>query len=200
MGKIAVDVVLLPSQEMAQVAIKANRRLLLDHRGGIVLDSESCLPHVSLAMGCIEQRDVDDVGGILHSLAHRHRIESLKVAGIHIETNSIGRQVSSVRIERDDAIQALHEDVMERLAEYVSYDVAAEMLVSPSEVETSTLLWIENYRDKSSFANFFPHITLGYGVLEDFPLPASFTPSKLALCHLGNHCTCRKRITAAKMI
>ena len=40
--------------------------------------------------------------------------------------------------------------------------------------------------------NCLPHITIGYGELSHFLFPEEFTASKLALCHLGNHCTCRR--------
>ena len=41
----------------------------------------------------------------------------------------------------------------------------------------------------------------GHGLgleLDEFPFTAEFTASKLALCHLGNHCTCRKVLAAVE--
>jgi hypothetical protein len=76
--------------------------------------------------------------------------------------------------------------------------VTAEMVLNPPMPGESTLLWIKNYPQKSAFENFFPHITIGYGQLDDSPFTAEFTASKLALCHLGNHCTCRKVLSAAE--
>ena len=84
------------------------------------------------------------------------------------------------------------------VANFVSY-ATADMLINPDEVERSTLLWIKNYRDKSSFDNFLPHITIGYGEATDSGLPASFIASELAICHLGNHCTCRKVLWSVKL-
>ena len=66
MAKIAIDVVLLPSEAMTNKAIEANRRLL-DKR--IVLDKEGCLPHISLAMGCIEEDEIGEIEGILCEIA-----------------------------------------------------------------------------------------------------------------------------------
>jgi hypothetical protein len=65
-------------------------------------------------------------------------------------------------------------------------------------VAPSTLEWIRTYPQKSSYENFRPHITLGYGQVPpglSFPIP--FTAARLALCHLGNHCTCREMLAAA---
>ncbi len=54
MNRIAVDVVLLPKERIARLAIEANRRLIGNVADEIVLDETTCLPHLSLAMGAIE--------------------------------------------------------------------------------------------------------------------------------------------------
>jgi len=198
MAKIAVDVVLLPSEAMMDRAIEANRELLKQSGGEIVLDKENCLPHISLAMGCIDEKDIDDIGRILHRIAGKCSLEQLKVTGVHIGTNSVGEKVSALKIERTEALQTLHEEVSEKLEPYFSYDVSADMVYGPKASE-SALLWVRNYRERASFENFFPHITIGYGEIGDFSIPMDFNASKLALCHLGNHCTCRKVLTSAEL-
>ena len=82
---------------------------------------------------------------------------------------------------------------------YFSYDVTEDMVLSDGEVGESTLLWIKNYPAQSSYEKFFPHITLGYGEILFENLPIDFTVTKIALCHLGNHCTCRKVLAAAEL-
>lgn len=188
MAKIAVDVVLLPSETMADTVVEANRRLS-DSR--IILSKEGCLPHISLAMGCIEQESICRIEGVLSEIAEQFAADPLKIAGIHLGTNSHGERVSSLQIERTEAIQSLHEELMRRLKPYVSYDVTADMLLTPP-ISESTLRWITDFPNKSAYANFFPHITIGYGEIGVFSFPAEFSVSKLALCRLGNHCTCRK--------
>ena len=230
MAKIAVDAVLLPSDDMMDKAIEANRELLKQcagfPRGGvadkIVLDKEDCLPHISLAMGCIDEKAIADIEKVLRTIAKgprfagtkQYSLEQLRVTGIHVGTSSAGEKVSVFRIERTKTLQSLHEEVMRRLAPYFSYDVTADMIFSPPEAGESTLLWIKNYAEKSSFEKFFPHITTGYGEINDSAfgsaarcpvdreagsLPMKFPASKLALCHLGNHCTCRKILASAEL-
>jgi len=188
MARIAIDAVLLPSETMTDKAIEANRRLS-DER--IVLGKGCCLPHISLAMGCIEKNDIGEIERILQEIAEQCALSRLKVTGIHLGTNSVGEKVSSFQIERTEAVQSLHEKVMQRLKPYLTYGVTADMVLSPP-VDESTLRWIRNYPEESSFENFFPHITIGYGAIGFFPSPREFAVSKLALCHLGNHCTCRE--------
>ena len=190
MARIAVNVVLLPSEAMVDKVIEANRRLS-DKR--ITLSKESCLPHISLAMGCIEQNNACRIEGILSEIAEQFAVDRLKIAGIHLGTNSLGERVSSFQIERTEAIQSLHEQVMQRLKPYLSYDVTADMLLAPP-ISESTLRWITDFPEKSALVNFFPHITIGYGEIGVFSFPGEFSVSKLALCRLGNHCTCCKAL------
>ncbi|HUU16278.1 MAG TPA: hypothetical protein VMW72_03935 [Sedimentisphaerales bacterium] len=199
MAEIAVDVVLLPSKEMADKAIEANKELLKQCADKIVLDKESCLPHISLAMGCINKRDITDIEAVLQTITKQSSIGRLSVIGIHSGTNSAGEKVSVFQVEKTEALQSLHEEVMRGLAGYFSYDVTADMLFSTTRVSESTLAWIKNYPEKSSFEKFFPHITIGYGEINDYSFPIEFAVSKLALCHLGNHCTCRKILASAEL-
>ncbi len=198
MPKIAVDIVLLPSEEVAKTAIEANRELLKQWPDKIVLDREACLPHVSLAMGCIDSSDIAPIKRILEELATRSNPGALVSLGVHAGTNAAGEKVSVLALERTEALQRLHEHIMHELEPYCSHDARAEMVLSPPEAGESTVRWIREYPEKSSFGRFFPHITLGYGQLDDFVFPAEFTPIRLALCHLGNHCTCRKILASAK--
>ncbi|MHC4260163.1 MAG: 2'-5' RNA ligase family protein [Planctomycetota bacterium] len=191
MGKKAVDVVLLPDDPMMAETIEANRNLVGQVGDKIVLNKENCLPHVSLAMGCADEGDIDATGEILKNIAKKTPVLELRIVGVWTTTNSAGEKISAFGIEKAKGLQLLHEEVMEKLTSYLSYDVTREMMYDSGQVSESTLLWIREYREKSSFANFSPHITIGYGQMENVLLPMEFTASRLALCHLGNHCTCR---------
>jgi 2'-5' RNA ligase len=199
MAQIAVDVVLIPSEEMTNTAIEANRELLKKNPEKIILDREKCLPHISLAMGCIDQKQNADIEKILQKIAEEFFICSLRIAGVHTHTNITGEKVSVLQIENTNRLQSLHERVMTSMKPYFSYDVTADMVLSDGTISKSTLLWIKNYPAESGYEKFFPHITLGYGEIELESLPARFNVSKIALCHLGNHCTCRKVLAVAEL-
>ena len=54
MAKIAIDVVLLLSDEMMDKAIEINKELLKDFEGDIILDKEKCLPCSLFEMLCFD--------------------------------------------------------------------------------------------------------------------------------------------------
>jgi 2'-5' RNA ligase len=199
MTRYAVDVVLLPDKTMTDRAIEANAELVRKFGRKIVLNKENCLPHISLAMGCIDEKDIAAIKNILEEIASTSSLEDLKVAGIHTVTNPVGEKVSAFEVERTKKLQSLHEEVMEKLSPYLTYNITTDMIYGDEEVAETTLLWIKNYREKSSFANFSPHITIGYGEIKKGPFPIKFFPSKLALCQLGNHCTCREILASIKI-
>lgn len=198
MSKKAVDVVLLPDEVMAEKVIEANAKLVEKFGAEIVLDKEKCLPHISLAMGCIDESDIGEIEIVLRTIAQDFPQGPLRTAGIAVSTNTKGRKVSVLVVAKEKKLQSFHEEVMTELAEYMDSDVTESMIYPSGRIAGSSLLWIRNYRARSGFEKFLPHITLGYGELEDLSFPEQFTASKLALCHLGNHCTCREVLVSVE--
>ena len=193
MSRIAVDVVLLPDEVMTDRVIIANRELVERFGRKIVLDIERCLPHISLAMGCIDERDIGAIEKVLGEIAARTSLGQLSISSIFTSTSSTGEKVSVFVVEKVLPLQKLHEIVMSKLSRFFSYNVTEKMLYSDEDIAETTLDWIRDYQEKASFENFQPHITIGYGevtIEERFPIV--FRASQIALCHLGNHCTCRK--------
>jgi len=201
MGRIAVDVVLLPDEEMTDRVVAINAELVEHGNREIVLSKECCLPHISLAMGCIDEADVVEIKKMLAALARQKSIQKLVVYGVFISISKNGDKVSVYVVEKTEQLQQLHEEVMNRMAKYTTYEAKKEMIYGyPEEtVAEGTLLWINNYRKKASFANFLPHTTVGYGVIPTPEAPIEFGVSSLALCHLGNHCTCRRILTSVDL-
>jgi len=195
----AVDVVLLPDEAMTDKAIEANAELVENFGSKIVLNKENCLPHISLAMGCIDEKDIAAIAGALEKIAEEYPAGDLRVVGIAVSGNSAGEKVSAFEVEKTKKLQSLHEEAMEKLAPYFSGEATGDMIYGDEEVAEGTLLWVRSYREKSSFANFFPHITIGYGEIKNGSFPIKFAASKLALCHLGNHCTCRNILVSIKL-
>ncbi|UCE99679.1 MAG: hypothetical protein JSV82_01025 [Planctomycetota bacterium] len=197
MARKAVDVVLLPEKAMANKAIEVNAKLVENFGSEIVLNTENCLPHISLAVGCVDDKDIPAIHKILHSIAKENSLGTLIVSGVQIA--SVGSRTLSVfEIERTKELQSLHEKVTEMLSPYLTFDVTADM-IADAEVERFTLQWISSYKEKSSYQNFAPHITIGYGEVIDRLFPIKFIASKLAFCHLGNHCTCRKILVSVEL-
>lgn len=200
MGVLAVDIVLIPDAELRATAITLNRSLRGVPDAPIVLDRSTCLPHVSLAMGCAGEDELPAVANVLDTLARAHPRVELVPAGFHVRQSQTGYLVASVELARTPALQALHEAVMRAVEPLRGRDAAPEMFVDPHAIPASTLRWVTEYASGASFERFWPHITLGMGALpDDATVPAPGPASRLALCQLGPHCTCRRVLFTASL-
>lgn len=196
MTRIATDVVLLPDRIMTARAIEINERLVCQYSSEIALNGTDCLPHISLAMGCIEERQIGAAGEVLERLAQEVPVRQLTAIEIRHTHNSQGEVTVLLEMERTQELQTLHERVMEEMERFFNHDVTSVRFYDDVVTET-TLDWVRNYPQKAGGDRFSPHITLGYGQVEcAFSLPVTFAVERLALCHLGNHATCRKVLTA----
>jgi len=199
MAKIAIDVVLLPSEELTDKAIELNKKLLETFEKKIVLRKDSCLPHISLCMGVVDENDLPAVEEILQDIAKRFSSLSLNAVAMPPHTIPTGKKVSGLVLEKTEELQSLHETVMKKLDPYLTHDVTTDLLCAPPEIEEVSLYWIKIYAKEKSFKNYAPHITIGFGETDEVDLPISFSASTLALCHLGNYCTCRKVLYSTKL-
>ncbi|MEW6684236.1 MAG: 2'-5' RNA ligase family protein [Nitrospirota bacterium] len=193
MGALAIDVVLLPSGDIMDHAISLNRALRRVSPAPIALSRTDCVPHVSLAMGCVVEETIPSLAQALTTLANSHQPVELTFTGVSVRSSQTGETVSSLEIARNPALQALHEAVMRATAPWFTHHATPEMFVDPASVTASTLGWVNEYPASASFDRFWPHITLGVGTVpEGVPLPAPGQAPRLALCHLGPRCTCRR--------
>jgi 2'-5' RNA ligase len=193
MARKAIDVVLLPDEPMTDRAIDANAELVEKFGAEIVLNTENCLPHISLAMGCIDESDIPAVVDVLDTIAKTNQLTKLKVIGVRTSGDA-----SVFEVQKTKELQLLHEIVLKEVGSYLTSDVTPDMIYG-SQAAESTLEWIRDYPAKSSFDRFFPHITIGYGQMENILSPIEFTASALTLCHLGNHCTCRDVLVSIEL-
>ncbi len=200
MAKLAIDVVLLPSEEMMDKAIEINKELLKDNVNEIVLSKETCLPHISLCMGVIEEEKLPEIKKVIEETAKEFSTFNLTAENTDVSVTPKGEKISVLIIRNTDTLQKLHETVMKRLWNFLSYDVEAKMFYNPGKVREKSINWVRNYAKKYNDPSLFDaHITVGFGETDKFKFPIEFTASRLALCHLGSYCTCRKILISTNL-
>jgi 2'-5' RNA ligase len=199
MAKLAVDIVLLPSENMMDYAVEISSEQSEKYNEKILLNNENCLPHISLVMGVIDSDSIFEITKILKEVATQFSALKLNTDKYESKVISSGEVVSEFTIGKTKELQTLHELVMNKFDSFLSRDATIEMIYSPPVVDKLTLGWINGYLKNSSFEKFKPHITTGFGKVDLVATPISFSASKLALCHLGNFCTCRKILASVHL-
>lgn len=198
--KKAIDIVLLLSNEMMNFTISLNKPWVQGIDDEIALNNNSCLPHITLAMGVIKDSQLENIKKIMQRIAKDFSPLQLSIIDTHASTRSDGRNMSSLTVEKSPELFSLHEAVMDKLVPMFTYDdVTTDMFFSPPPVVTLPLWWVKDFVRTSVRENYNPHITLGMGMPENLKLPISFTASRFAVCQLGNYCTCRKILTEVSL-
>ncbi len=191
-SKIAIDVALLPDRTMTEQAVAISQRQAETGGDKILLDPKTCLPHISLAMGVIDSDDIEPISDKLKEIAAGFTCLDLSADRYNQYTSPKGNILSEFTVARTEELYRLHTAVVTGMKDYLESEATVDMLYSPPPVEDITLGWIKSYLKNSSLENFKPHITLGFGQIENVNTPIAFNSNTLALCHLGNYCTCRK--------
>lgn len=194
----AIDIVLLPPPEVMEAALQVNR-MLIEKTGddAIRLDLVHQIPHVSLAMGCIAGSALSQLNVPLEQLVNRLLPMEIGIEGAVTVVTDSGDCVSGINLAKEDALLVLHRSVMAQLAGIGNEKCNQASFVRDDDEELTpfTLGYVPEYAEKAGYDQYSPHITLGNGdvtTLENLPvLPETATFSTLAVCHLGNHCTCR---------
>jgi hypothetical protein len=183
--RLAVDVVILPDPSLRDVCIEANRSI---RDGGIRLGTAEGegLPHVSLAMGGMDDADVPALVEALRSLPTPPAMNAIEAPC------SASSGITVLTLERTAELDALHRAIMAACAPYFGGAVDASMMALQGEPpHQRSIDFIPRYGELSGFDRFDPHVTLGVGETTVEGLPRTFPPGRLAVCHLGNWCTCR---------
>lgn len=185
-----------------ELAVSVNHRILKEKDNEwIALSKENCLPHISLNMGVVEKKNIDKIKEQLEKIAEEMKPLPLALREIRGSIHQSGRKCLTFAVKHTPELQRLHEEVMRRLEGLIihGYDGNDVTLLESKENYPVTKEWVKNYGIRDAFGRFYPHITIGFGESVEVKLPVTFTASTLALCHLGNYCTCRKVLWKKKL-
>lgn len=183
MSKLAIDIVLLPPDEVMDVCIKINPNLNKIDR----------IPHISLLMGVTTENEIENIKEKIKKIANTAPLK-LEIPELVFFQRPDGTTNCYFKIKKDDNIQSLHETIIEQVSPELLYDASLEMFYKDKNetLDQLSTFWVNKFLKEFSLENFNPHITLKTSQAEYNNLPIKFTTTRLAICQLGNYCTCRK--------
>ncbi len=188
---IAVDLVLLPEDSHLRHIIAINNSINQPIDQQILLAEDGALPHVSLFMGSMTMSLLPQINKVMSTIADSYPVLDLTIDKISYNNGG----VSSLNIAPNDRLQDLHEHVARSCAGILEAKADVSSIYGTQSGLPGTIDWINNYLNRNSFENFWPHITLGYGRISKDQLKINpIKVDRLGLFHLGNHCTCAKAI------
>lgn len=191
MNKIAVDIILVPPDEIIQLAIAINHSLPETVAENHVLDTVTAIPHITVLMGLVSKEQLPIVYKKLESIAKQFSPLLLKITSLETLNDSDGNPFCWLEIEKSSELQALHENVFRELRPIFSYDAQKEMFYMPPDIDEVPKFWQEGVAENNVIEKYTPHITLGRGASTSKISPKNFIATEFALGHIGNHGTCR---------
>lgn len=199
MTKLAIDIAIIPPEEVIDKCIVLNKSLINKSSTYFELGKEDYLPHITLAMGSIKLEDVSKIKEIMKKISsHNHPIK-INVREIKSSLHSDSVWNSSIVIEKTKDLSKIHEEIMDAISLLFLEESTPEMFYSTPkpEEDANALKWVKNFHETTVYDKYNPHISLGKGKIPDDKMleiktPFSFTGSRLVISHLGVHCTCRK--------
>ncbi|MFA7653686.1 MAG: hypothetical protein WCX97_01420 [Candidatus Magasanikbacteria bacterium] len=191
--KIAIDVVLLLPPKVSNLSIKVNNKALKNGCKGVLLNKKDNLPHISLFMGVINQKDINLIGEKIKITVKNFSPIVTAITKLNSAPHADGLRMYDFSLKNNKQFQLLHETVVKGLKKFVCGKAISGMFYKDKgEILTGGWNWVNNFIKNASFKNFYPHITLRTSCASYNKFPVRFTASRLVICHLGDHCTCRK--------
>ncbi len=191
---VAIDVVLIPPPALDQYLRALNTHLAPPPEG--FRFDETHLPHVTLVQLLVLRDRLEEMATAIEDVLGTQRALAL-----HTTSITHGPAVSTLGVAPSPALDLLHRQLARRLDPFAvalppdgsrdSYDAFVD---SGEPARPSDLEWVRRFRERSAYDRFDPHWTLGVGRLDISVEPMAFAADRVALCHLGRFCTCRKTL------
>ena len=199
-SKIAVDVVLLPPNDVIDKIIAINEQAATKNLSWGSLGKDDFLPHLSLAMGCVEHDSLETVKSVVEAVASKFAPMTIELFELYYAEMPNDAKMYCLRAKNIPELQQLHENLINELQQHFSYDCTKESLFSKPGEDVKEPDYINKFYSSYSFEAFDPHVTLR--IKEEVgkdALPITFTANEVAACHVGIMTTCRKNLFEVQM-
>jgi 2'-5' RNA ligase len=195
MSKIAIDVVLLPPEEIMDLVISINK----SSNQVIPLGKEDYIPHNSLCIAVAEEENVPQIIEILKDISQKFFPIKIEIKDLILSGGD--RSSDWFKIEKNSELQHLHETVMDRLKKllvFESSDIKIFYKERGETIEKIPTTFKNNYLNYA-YDKYNPHMTLCCKESRWNKFPITYTAKRLALFHAGKSTTCRKILFETKL-
>jgi len=181
-----IDIVILPPENITNKSIEFNEKIL--DKQFINLNRENQIPHITLLMGGMKINDIDLIWERILKIVEKVKVLTLTINEIRVKST-----YSGLHILRTPELDELHSSMVREIMPLLRYDNDLSCIAEYPNVQEKTLTWLNGFSKSSILEKYNPHITLGDGRLNDLSevkLPIAFNGVRIAICHLGDYCSC----------
>ena len=200
--KLAIDIALLPPDHIMNLCIDVGKNCEQDI--AVPLNKLDNLPHITLAMGVLDDVDLDIVTEKLKNIINSIKPLNLTISKLYSIEVAPGKFSYGFEIIKTPELIAPHTLITDYFFKYLfKYKSDQNMFYIKDEegFSDTSMRWVDTlYLTKyKNIDKYHPHISLKCQNPKYNNFPIKFTADRIALCHLGNHCTCRKILWEGKL-
>ena len=189
----AVDVAILLPAAARAIAERLNAGFDPGPDAGFRFDA-SHHPHVTLSQHFVARERLSEARRLVGGVVARFEAFEVQVTGARP-----GRTSQVLTVEPSPPLRQLHERLMDALRGHEVAGGPAAFQAREAPARPADVDWVAGFRDRSSYASYDPHVTVGIGPRPVSTAPFRFPVEEIALCRLGRFCTCRDRLAAWKL-
>lgn len=203
---IAIDVLLIPSEEMYAQSLQLNSFINQNNPTTIKLD-ENHVPHITLLQCFIKESDLPKVKEVLEGLHKIIAQDSLKAERLFYYEDK-EESFAMVRVEKSPSVLEIHTKTIELVKPYIVKNGSQVSFVQNhdgSPISESTVEYVPEFVEKYSYENFDPHISLGVAqktlldsLAKSVFKPIHFKAASVSVYQLGDHGTAQKLLLQSK--
>lgn len=192
MSKLALDIVLLPPDEVMDVCIELSNKAFKRGEAKFKKSKTERIPHISVLMGCAESSDYKKIYLAVEKIAKNQKPLELEI----IKNNTY-----SLHTNRSAELKKLQKKLINNISKYFSQDCDFKSLLEDKNYifDEKSRVWVNTYITDSAYEKYNPHITIHAQTTEKINLPTKFITNRLAVCHMGDRGTCRKILFEIKL-
>lgn len=182
---IAVDIALLLPEPIARHCRALNARLT-PPPDGFRFDATH-LPHVTLVQLFVRPDHLANLTTTVDRVLTGHHAIPLRTT-----TLAHGATATTLGLGPQPRLEAVHRALADAVHPLTSPAEPGGFVADDDGPREADVAWVATFRERSSYARFDPHVTLGIGRLDASPPTRSFVADRVALCQLGRYCTCQR--------
>ncbi|SRX55213.1 hypothetical protein AEQU1_02234 [Aequorivita sp. CIP111184] len=203
---IAIDVLLIPSEEMYSQSLQLNSFINQNNPTTIKLD-ENHVPHITLLQCFIKKSDLPKVKEVLEVLHKIIAQDSLKAERLFYYEDK-EESFAMVRVEKSPSVLEIHTKTIELVKPYIVKNGSQVSFVQNpdgSPISESTVEYVPEFVEKYSYESFDPHISLGVAhktlldsLAKSVFKPIHFKAASVSVYQLGDHGAAQKLLLQSK--
>lgn len=191
MPKQAIAIVLLPPSNVMNLCVRLNREAWKKGKASLRF-GKNMVPHICLAVGCIEDQDLSKLKTALNKIKIRPIKTHTKQIS-YFDKNQPGSEDNKayLGVEKTKSLANLQKAVAKIAKPYLFYQAKKEMFFKSHEIKESTIKTVNHYMTKNIGNHYNPHISLKCWNIKA-KASMGFTANQIAIFQLGAGCRCRK--------